>query len=163
MSTLKIDPAKGALKGEVNLPSDKSISHRALIFAALGWGRSTLTRFSYGEDNVSTLVAMQKMGVTIADDGQGTVVVDGVGLDGLREGGTLDCGNSGTTMRLLSGVLAAQPFKSILVGDTSLSGRPMLRVAGPLRQRGAIIDGRPHPKKAGDITAPLEIRTAPIG
>jgi 3-phosphoshikimate 1-carboxyvinyltransferase len=163
MSTLKIYPAKGALKGEVNLPSDKSISHRALIFAALGWGRSTLTRFSYGEDNVNTLVAMRQMGVAIRDDGHGTVVVDGVGLDGLREGGTIDCGNSGTTMRLLAGVLAAQPFKNTLTGDASLSGRPMLRVAGPLRQRGAIIDGRPHPKKAGDITAPLEIGPLPSG
>lgn len=157
MSTLKILPISGPLKGEVTLPSDKSISHRALIFAALGWGRSKLTRFSYGEDNVSTLRAMRAMGVEIEDDGRGTVVVGGVGLDGLRSGGTLDCGNSGTTMRLLSGVLAAQPFQTRLTGDASLSGRPMLRVAGPLRQRGAIIEGRPHPKRPGDITAPLEI------
>ena len=157
MSTLKIHPVACALRGEVTLPSDKSISHRSLIFAALGWGRSKLTRFSYGEDNVSTLKAMRAMGVTIEDDGQGTVIVDGVGLDGLRAGGELECGNSGTTMRLLCGVLAAQHFQTRLVGDASLSARPMLRVAGPLRQRGAIIDGRPHPKRTGDITAPLEI------
>lgn len=157
MSTLKIYPITGALTGQVTLPSDKSISHRSLIFAALGFGRSKLTGFSYGEDNVNTLRAMRKMGVAIEDDGRGNVVINGVGLDGLRGGGELDCGNSGTTMRLLSGVLAAQTFKTRMVGDASLSRRPMLRVAGPLRQRGAIIEGHPHPKLRGDITAPLEI------
>jgi 3-phosphoshikimate 1-carboxyvinyltransferase len=163
MSTLKIFPIAQALKGQVLLPSDKSISHRSLIFAALGFGTSHLTRFSYGEDNVNTLRAMRQMGVEIADDGRGTVTVHGVGLDGLKSGGELDCGNSGTTMRLLSGVLAAQTFQSRLVGDASLSGRPMLRVAGPLRQRGALIEGRPHPKRAGDITAPLVIGPLPFG
>lgn len=163
MSTLCVKPVRGPLQGSLQVPSDKSISHRALIFAALAKGRSRLSRFSYGEDNVSTLRAMRAMGVTIADDALGTLVVDGVGLDGLRSGGELDCGNSGTTMRLFCGLLGAQPFHSRLVGDASLSGRPMLRVAGPLRQRGALIEGRPHPKRAGDITAPLEIGPLPAG
>lgn len=163
MSTLCIKPIRGALRGSVTVPSDKSISHRALIFSALAAGHSRLSRFSYGEDNVSTLRALRAMGVRIEDDAQGTVLVDGVGLDGLREPGELDCGNSGTTMRLFCGLLGAQPFRSRLVGDASLSGRPMLRVAGPLRQRGAIIEGRPHPKKSGDITAPLELGPLPVG
>lgn len=168
MSQLKIHPVSKPLRGQVALPSDKSISHRSLIFAALGWGTSRLTRFSYGEDNVNTLRAMRAMGIAIEDDGQGQVVVKGAGLDGLRgaaDGSALelDCGNSGTTMRLLAGVLSAQPFKTRLVGDHSLSARPMLRVAGPLRQRGAIVEGRPHPKKAGDLTAPLEIGPLPAG
>lgn len=157
MSTLCVTPVQGSLRGQVRVPSDKSISHRALIFAALGAGRSRLLRFSYGEDNVSTLHAMRAMGVPIQDDGKGALVVDGVGLDGLREAGELDCGNSGTTMRLFCGLLGAQPFRSRLIGDASLSSRPMLRVAGPLRERGAIIEGQPHPKRPSDITAPLEI------
>ncbi len=158
MTTLRVAPAAQALRGSVPVPSDKSISHRALIFAALADGVSRLRHFSYGEDNVSTLAALRAMGVQIEDDGQGTVVVSGVGLDGLKEPtGDLDCGNSGTTMRLLCGLLGAQPFRSRLVGDASLSGRPMLRVAAPLRARGARIEGQPHAKKQGDITAPLEI------
>jgi 3-phosphoshikimate 1-carboxyvinyltransferase len=164
MSTLTVKPLRAALRGTLRVPSDKSISHRALIFAALSAGRSRLSDFSYGEDNVSTLRAMRAMGVSIDDDGAGTIVVDGVGLDGLREAAdALDCGNSGTTMRLFCGLLGAQPFRSRLVGDASLSGRPMLRVAGPLRQRGALITGKPHPTRAGDITAPLEIGPMPAG
>lgn len=163
MSTLCVTPITRPLRGSLRVPSDKSISHRALIFAALADGVSRLERFSYGEDNVNTMRAMRRMGVEIEDDSMGTLVVRGVGLDGLREGGELDCGNSGTTMRLFCGLLGAQPFRSRLVGDASLSSRPMLRVAGPLRARGAIIDGRPHPKRAGDITAPLEIGPLPRG
>lgn len=157
MSTLRVTPIRGSLRGTLRVPSDKSISHRALIFAALANGVSRLTRFSYGEDNVNTLRALRGMGVQIEDDAKGTVVVHGVGLDGLREAGEIECGNSGTTMRLFCGLLGAQPFRSRLVGDASLTTRPMLRVAGPLRSRGARIEGRPHPSRAGDITAPLEI------
>jgi 3-phosphoshikimate 1-carboxyvinyltransferase len=163
MSTLFVKPARRPLQESLRVPSDKSISHRALIFAALCVGRSRLSRFSYGEDNVSTLRAMRAMGVRIDDDGRGTVVVDGVGLDGLREASDLDCGNSGTTMRLFCGLLGAQPFRSRLVGDTSLSSRPMMRVVGPLRQRGAVICGRAHPLRSEDITAPLEIGPLPAG
>jgi len=164
MTSLRVHPATQPLQGRVGIPSDKSISHRALIFSALAQGRSRLAGFSYGEDNVSTLAALRSLGVSIDDDGRGTIVVGGVGLDGFREpAGDLDCGNSGTTMRLMCGVLAAQPFRSRMTGDASLSGRPMKRVAEPLRLRGAVIDGRPHPKKAGDITAPLEIGPLPTG
>jgi 3-phosphoshikimate 1-carboxyvinyltransferase len=157
MSTLRVTPIRGSLRGTLRVPSDKSISHRALIFSALADGGSRLMRFSYGEDNVNTLRAMRRLGVEIEDDTLGTIVVHGVGLDGLREAGELECGNSGTTMRLFCGLLGAQPFRSRLVGDASLSSRPMLRVAGPLRLRGARIDGRPHPSRVGEITAPLEI------
>jgi len=163
MSTLCVKTVSRPLRGTMQVPSDKSISHRALMFAALAFGRSRLSRFSYGEDNVSTLRAMRALGVSIQDDGQGTLLVDGVGLDGLRPASELDCGNSGTTMRLFCGLLGAQSFHSRLVGDPSLSGRPMLRVAGPLRQRGALIEGRPHPKRAGDLTAPLDIGPLPAG
>ena len=162
MTRLLVRPARRPLTGSVPVPSDKSISHRALIFAALSGGRCRLRSFSYGEDNVSTLGAFRAMGVPIEDDGKGTVEVAGKGLDGLSAPAeALDCGNSGTTMRLLSGVLAAQPFKSRLVGDASLSRRPMGRVAEPLRSRGALIEGVPHPRKPGDITAPLEIGPLP--
>ena len=164
MPSIRVHPATRALSGSVQLPSDKSISHRAIILSALASGESRLMRFSYGEDNVSTVGALRALGVNIEDDGQGTLRVDGVGLAGFHEPtADLDCGNSGTTMRLLCGVLGAQPFHSRLIGDASLSGRPMKRVAQPLGLRGAIITGRPHPKKAGDITAPLEIGPLPNG
>lgn len=164
MSRLLVRPATGPLRGSVPVPSDKSISHRALIFAALSRGACTLRGFSYGEDNVSTLRAFTAMGVKSEDDGAGTVIVHGVGLDGLREpADTIDCGNSGTTMRLLTGLLAAQPFRSRLVGDDSLMRRPMGRVVHPLRARGAVISGAPHPKKADDLTAPLVIGPLPAG
>lgn len=164
MTSLRVHPAKQSLRGRVAVPSDKSISHRALIFSALAHGRSRLEHFSYGEDNVSTMGVLRALGVRIEDDGQGTLIVEGVGLAGFHAPTTdLDCGNSGTTMRLMSGVLAAQPFLSRLVGDASLSGRPMKRVAEPLGMRGAVIKGRPHPKKPGDITAPLEIGPLPNG
>ncbi len=161
MTELRVEPAQGPLIGEIGVPSDKSISHRSLIFAALARGRSRLSGFSYGEDNVSTMSILRRLGVEIDDQGNGQLVVTGAGLRGLRAAtGPLDCGNSGTSMRLLAGLLAAQPFTSTLVGDASLSGRPMLRVASPLRARGARVEGRPHPLKTGDITAPLVVGPA---
>ncbi len=164
MTSLRVHPITQPLKGRIAIPSDKSISHRALIFSALAHGRSRLARFSYGEDNVSTLAALRALGVSIDDDGSGTILVNGVGLGGLREPrAELDCGNSGTTMRLMCGVLGAQPFRSRMVGDASLSSRPMKRVAEPLVMRGAVINGRPHPKKVGDITAPLDVGPLPSG
>ncbi|HOU92312.1 MAG TPA: 3-phosphoshikimate 1-carboxyvinyltransferase [Polyangiaceae bacterium] len=164
MQRLRVKPATRPLVGEVAVPSDKSISHRALILAALAAGRSELVGFSYGEDNVATLRAFRALGVGITDDGAGVVRVDGVGLDGLRApAGDLDCGNSGTTMRLLCGVLGAQPFRSRLVGDASLTRRPMGRVVHPLRARGAVITGEPHATKAGDLTAPLLVGPLPPG
>ncbi len=164
MTRLIVRPAQGPLRGSVPLPSDKSISHRALILAALGAGRSAIRRFSYGEDNVATLAAFRAMGVGVEDDRHGTLAVHGVGLSGLSApSGDIDCGNSGTTMRLLSGVLAAQHFRTRLVGDASLSRRPMGRVVRPLRARGASIEGRPHEKRADDVTAPLVIGPLPDG
>ena len=118
MQRLIVRPAGAPLRGAVELPSDKSITHRSVIFASLASGRCSLRRFSYGEDNLATLRAFAQMGVQFRDDAAGTVEIDGVGLAGLAPPASeLDCGNSGTTMRLLTGVLAAQPFRSRLVGE----------------------------------------------
>lgn len=123
------------------MPGDKSIGHRALIFGALARGPSTVRGFSGGEDNRATLDAFRAMGVVI-DEMDGEVRIGGVGLRGLRMAQrALDCGNSGTTMRLLAGLLVGQRFGTRLVGDASLSKRPMNRIVGPLRARGAHIAG----------------------
>ena len=160
--TLVVAPQLRPLVGSVPVPSDKSIGHRAVLLAGLANGISELRGFSHGEDNVATARALVAMGATIEGLGARDLRVKGVGLFGLHEpAGALDCGNSGTTMRLLSGVLAAQPFQSVLVGDASLSRRPMMRVVGPLRARGAILEGAPHPRRQGEITAPLRI--GPLG
>jgi 3-phosphoshikimate 1-carboxyvinyltransferase len=160
-----VHPQAQPLRGVVRVPSDKSIGHRAVILGALAEGTSTLRRFSFGEDNVSTLKALEAMGVAheILEEGRGAkggrLAIHGVGLFGLKQpidGRPLDCGNSGTTMRLLAGLLAAQEFGSVLVGDASLSRRPMRRVLEPLRRRGAHCRGQRHPTK-DDETAPLRI------
>lgn len=154
----------GVLRGSVPVASDKSIGHRALLFGALANGKSRITGFSYGEDNKSTAAALSAMGVTVEETGPSEIVVHGKGLFGLTAPEKpLDCGNSGTTMRLFAGLLCAQSFDSVLIGDASLSKRPMMRVAKPLRARGATIDGQPHPKKEGEITAPLRITGLPEG
>jgi 3-phosphoshikimate 1-carboxyvinyltransferase len=164
MTTLVVHPATGPLVGSVPVPSDKSIGHRALLFGAICEGDTHITGFSHGEDNVSTANAMRAMGVVIEERGPAELVVHGVGLSGLRDpGADLDCGNSGTTMRLLCGVLSASRFRATLVGDETLSRRPMMRVAGPLRLRGAVIDGRRHPTRADDIVAPLRVGPLPEG
>ncbi|MGH7902811.1 MAG: 3-phosphoshikimate 1-carboxyvinyltransferase [Candidatus Dormibacteraceae bacterium] len=121
------------LRGEIRLPGDKSISHRALILNAVAGGAARVEGLSTGTDIDSTAACLRALGVEIEP---GTV--RGVGLAGLRQAsGPLDCGNSGTTMRLLAGLLAAQPFPSELIGDASLSSRPMERVVSPLRRMGA--------------------------
>jgi 3-phosphoshikimate 1-carboxyvinyltransferase len=164
VTTLVVHPAKKPLAGSVPVPSDKSVGHRALLFAAIAKGKSRITGFSYGEDNLSTAGALRAMGVTITDVSKGEVHVDGVGLFGLKEPkGPLDCGNSGTTMRMLAGLLVAQPFETVLIGDASLTRRPMLRIATPLRQRGGRVEGATHPTKAGDITPPLRLGPLPDG
>lgn len=161
MTDLLISPQTAPLRGVVPVPSDKSITHRALILGALAFGESEIRASRMGEDNRSTLAALVAMGVQIREDGE-LLRVTGVGLDGLREpASAIDCGNSGTTMRLLAGVLAAQRFKTVLVGDASLSKRPMARIAKPLRLRGARIEGALSPKKVGEITPPLEIGPLP--
>jgi len=164
MTTLTVHPATRPLVGSVPIPSDKSIGHRALLLGALCLGHSRISGFSHGEDNVSTATCLRAMGVAIAEPGPEELVVTGVGLDGLRApDGDLDCGNSGTTMRLLCGILAAQPFRATLTGDETLSRRPMMRVVGPLRARGAVLEGRPHPTRAGEIVAPLVVGPLPQG
>lgn len=156
--------AKKPLRGSVPVASDKSIGHRALMLSALTEGVCEIKRFTYGEDNVSTMAAMRNMGVPIEDDSKGYLRVNGVGLFGLKPPTqSLDCGNSGTTMRLLAGILAAQNFRSVLIGDESLSKRPMARIVNPLRRRGAVIEGQFHPTKAGEVTAPLVIGPVPHG
>jgi 3-phosphoshikimate 1-carboxyvinyltransferase len=158
MTDVVVHPQAGPLAGSVPVPSDKSIGHRALLFASLCEGTSHIRGFSYGEDNVSTANAMRAMGVVIEDEKEGVLRVTGRGLFGLdAPKSDLDCGNSGTTMRLLTGILAAQRFRSTLFGDASLSKRPMMRVAGPLRTRGAVIEGKAHPTKEGEILPPLVI------
>lgn len=132
----------GPLRGEITVPGDKSVSHRAVIFGALAEGITEVTGFLDGEDCLSTVACLRGLGVNVDVDGT-SVSVHGVGLDGLREpDDVLDAGNSGTTARLLLGVLAGQGFYTVLTGDGSLRRRPMGRVADPLRLMGARILGR---------------------
>jgi 3-phosphoshikimate 1-carboxyvinyltransferase len=153
MSDIVIKPSAG-LRGEIQLPGDKSLSHRAIIFAAIAEGTTIINGFLTGEDTQNTAKAVQQMGITVEGLGTNRLIVQGKGLDGLSEpAGTLDLGNSGTGMRLLAGLLAGQDFFSILTGDQYLVKRPMGRIADPLRQMGAQIDGR-----SGGKFAPLEIR-----
>lgn len=137
--------------GTVRVPGDKSVGHRAVILGALATGRTRVAGFSGGEDNRRTQQIFRDLGARI--DARGTeLTIDGVGLRGLRAPtGSLDCGNSGTTMRLMAGVLAGQPFSTVLDGDDSLRRRPMRRVAEPLRAMGATV----HTSPVG--TAPLAI------
>ena len=128
------------LIGKLCVPGDKSISHRSLIFGALAKGTSYFEGLSEGDDVKSTARCLRQMGVAISHNVQGQTLVEGVGLDGFQAAtAPLDCGNSGTTFRLLMGMLSAQPFASTLVGDSSLSKRPMTRVSLPLEQIGAKI------------------------
>lgn len=148
---LTVQPSR-PLRGRLRVPGDKSISHRALILGAIADGRTSIRGLLASRDIDATRRCLEALGVAIEERG-GTVYVDGAGRDGLRESAaTLDCGNSGTTMRLLAGVLAGQPFVSRLSGDASLSRRPMDRIAEPLEAMGAAVvtgdQGRP----------PLEIR-----
>ena len=150
-----------ALRGTVSVPGDKSISHRALLFGALADGPVEISGLGLGGDNVSTVAALRALGVPIAQAGT-DVRVDGGGFAGLGEAAApLDCGNSGTSMRLLCGLLAGRPFVSTLTGDRSLSRRPMARVATPLRRMGATIDGRQDPSQgshSNDLFPPLTVR-----
>ena len=134
-----ISPAK-AVNGLVTLPGDKSISHRYGMLAAIAQGRSTIANYSTGADCQSTLGCMAALGAKIERDAEGRVVVDGGALHEPKA--QLDAGNSGSTIRMLSGILAAQPFVSKIGGDESLSRRPMARVIKPLTQMGALIDAR---------------------
>ena len=145
------------IRGAVTPPADKSISHRAAIFNAISRGEAVVENFLRSADSLATLGCLRKMGVSWELEDE-TLRITGSGRDGLREpSSVLDCRNSGTSMRLLAGLLAPQPFLSILNGDSSLRSRPMSRVIEPLRQMGAQIWGR-----EGDTKAPLVIRGGPL-
>lgn len=149
-----------SLSGECLLPGDKSISHRALIFSAISENRVTIDNLLVAEDVLATQEALKSLGVQVVCDeqsGQRTVV--GVGLGGLsRPLKAINLGNSGTSIRLLAGLLSAQPFESVCIGDASLSKRPMGRVITPLRRMGAQISGVVSDKM---VTAPLKIVGVP--
>ncbi len=145
------------LETEIVVPGDKSISHRAIMLAALSNGVCKITNFLEGEDCLSTIRAFQQLGVTIERPDTGLVVVYGSHGKFVAPEGDIDCGNSGTTMRLLSGILAAQPFATRLIGDDSLSKRPMRRIVEPLTQMGASITAL-----GANDCAPLVIRGAPM-
>jgi len=131
------------LSGTVEVPGDKSISHRAALFGAIASGRTEVTGYLEAEDSLNTLKAVRALGALVTRKGPGHYLVDGAGLLGLREPEqVIDCGNSGTTARLLMGVLAGQPFWTFLTGDDSLRRRPMRRVAEPLTRMGATVVGR---------------------
>ena len=141
-----IRPARNVL-GSIRVPGDKSISHRYAMLAALAPGRSRFENYSPGADCNSTLGCVRALGCTVERDEKGAVVIDGIGPQLHAPSSALDCGNSGSTMRMLSGIVAAQPFTSEMIGDESLSRRPMKRVMEPLRKMGAEIsaDRRPRP------------------
>lgn len=162
MTDLVVEPAKRGLHGSVPAPVDKSVLHRALLLAGLATGSSRVRLPSaMGADNRATLDALRSLGVEVRE-GEREIVLEGGGLHGLRPpSGPIDCGNSGTTLRLLAGVLAGQRFQSTLVGDASLSRRPMERIARPLRLRGARIEGALDPRKVGEITPPLVVGPLP--
>lgn len=151
MESYTVKPAK-AVAGEINVPGDKSISHRSIMLGSIANGITKVTGFLRGEDNLATLNAFRSMGVVVEDDGV-TLTIHGMGLHGLKEPeDVLDCGNSGTSIRLLTGLLAGQSFFSVLTGDQYLRKRPMKRVVAPLAAMGAKIAGR-----AGGEKAPLAI------
>jgi 3-phosphoshikimate 1-carboxyvinyltransferase len=148
-NSVVIHPARNIL-GSLRVPGDKSISHRYAMLAALAPGRSRFENYSPGADCNSTLECMRALGCNIERDDKGAVVIDGIGPQLKAPSVSLDCGNSGSTMRMLSGIVAGQSFASELVGDESLSRRPMQRVMDPLRRMGAKIT-------ATDDHAPLRI------
>ncbi len=155
---MTLHPAAGPLKGQVEVPGDKSIGHRSLILGALADGPSTVTGLSAGADVASTRRCLEALGVRFEDLGPGAVRVHGTGLDGLTEpAGPLDAGNSGTTVRLLAGVVAGRGFPVTFTGDASLSRRPMARVATPLRRMGALVEGT---DRGGSLTLPLTVTGA---
>jgi 3-phosphoshikimate 1-carboxyvinyltransferase len=132
------------LQGDIQVPGDKSISHRALILGALANGQTNLQGFLPSKDCLNTLNALRSLGVSLVQLESCQVQIQGVGIHGLKPSAvSIDCGNSGTTMRLLAGVLAGQTFATTLSGDQSLSSRPMDRIITPLREMGATISGFP--------------------
>ena len=156
----------GRVAGEIRVPGDKSISHRAAMLGAIAEGATDIHGFLDGEDCRATLAAFSAMGVAVDRPAHDRIVIQGRGMHGLRApANALDLGNSGTAMRLMSGLLCGQPFDSILVGDASLMKRPMERVAAPLRHMGADIrtnDGRPPIAIAGGKALTGASHTLPV-
>jgi len=148
---MKVQKSKG-LRGTVTVPGDKSISHRAVMLGALAEGETRISGFLQGEDCLSTISCFRKLGVEIEQNGS-LVKIQGVGLQGLREAEDfLDVGNSGTTLRLISGILAGQSFTTFLTGDASIRRRPMRRIIEPLEKMGAVFMSR------NNLLAPLAVR-----
>lgn len=153
--TYHVQPS-GVLKGEVHVPGDKSISHRSIMFGSLASGTTKISGFLQGEDSLATLNAFREMGVTIdGPDEKANIIIEGVGMHGLKKPkNPIYLGNSGTSMRLLTGLLAAQNFDLSLTGDSSLSSRPMKRVIAPIKEMGAKIES------GLKSTAPLKIQNS---
>ncbi|MBI3753669.1 MAG: 3-phosphoshikimate 1-carboxyvinyltransferase [Deltaproteobacteria bacterium] len=148
MKSITIKKAQ-SLRGEITVPGDKSISHRAIMLGSIAEGDTTIRGLLKGEDNMATLKAFRQMGVRIDEHENGVVAIQGKGLHGLKEPEDfIDAGNSGTTMRLLTGLLSGQGFFSVLTGDQYLRKRPMKRVVEPLSLMGARIFGRENGNKA---------------
>ena len=160
------------LAGEMRVAGDKSISHRAIMLASIAEGRTRITGFLEGRDALATLAAFRNMGVEISDPKDGILEIEGVGMDGLAPAGAaMDMGNSGTAMRLMSGLLAGQKFDSRLIGDESLTSRPMSRIAAPLSLMGGQVltasAGRPPLHIKGDkylvgIEYPMPMASAQV-
>jgi 3-phosphoshikimate 1-carboxyvinyltransferase len=152
VNSITINPAL-SVRGEITVPGDKSISHRSIMLGSIANGVTTVRGFLRGEDNISTIGAFRAMGVRIDDDGE-TINIHGCGLYGLKEpSNILDCGNSGTTIRLITGLLSGQSFFSVVTGDRYLRKRPMKRIVEPLSRMGAAIFGRNQ-----NSLAPLAIK-----
>jgi 3-phosphoshikimate 1-carboxyvinyltransferase len=147
---VKIEPAT-AVRGHIAVPGDKSISHRAVLLGAIGDGETSVRGFGRSGDTEATIAAVRALGATVHDEDVDTLRIEGVGLRGLKApDGPIDCGNSGTTLRLLAGILAGQQGRFELTGDESLCRRPVDRIAEPLAQMGASVEST-------DGTPPLTI------
>ncbi|WP_037352189.1 3-phosphoshikimate 1-carboxyvinyltransferase [Selenomonas sp. FC4001] len=157
MEKIQIEKARQGLQGEIVIPGDKSISHRSVMFSALGDTPVRIKNFLHAQDCMSTAACMEALGAKVEFISDTELIVTGNGLHGLKEPATiLDAGNSGTTLRLLMGILAAQPFLSTFTGDASLHKRPMGRVIKPLSQMGAQIYGRENNAKLPITVVPAQ-------
>ncbi|MBU5364720.1 3-phosphoshikimate 1-carboxyvinyltransferase [Enterococcus devriesei] len=168
---MKLLSTKKGLNGTLTVPADKSISHRSIMFGAISEGTTRIHNFLRAEDCLSTIAVFKALGVSINED-QRDIIVEGKGIEALTTANQLlDAGNSGTTMRLVLGILAGRPFTSEIAGDASLNRRPMERVMGPLRQMGAQIQGTKggefppiqiHGQKLSGITYEMPIASAQV-
>ncbi len=157
MEVKQLNFNRHSIQGTIKVPGDKSISHRAIMFGAISSGKTIVRNFLFGADCLSTISCFRKLGVNIIQE-DNEIVIYGEGWSGLKEpASVLDVGNSGTTTRLMLGILAGRPFHSVVIGDDSIAKRPMNRVVLPLRQMGAKINGREN----GNYT-PIAIQGSPL-